>query len=184
MSHHMKDPEQQMAYWLTLQKQCFNPQLAEHQFNELRAALRDALHELQEGKKQTTLPFLTSLAVFLSRSFYVLNAQGDDLVVIRTGVDFCNGEEVVLMASQESSGMIYVHDDAHSINIMREAADTDIETPRIADKLTKMAALHGSHYDPVTHQISVRSQRSTAVDQVKRLTRAVQHIAETNALDL
>ncbi|MEB8535512.1 hypothetical protein OW565_04910 [Acidithiobacillus ferriphilus] len=88
------------------------------------------------------------------------------------------------MASQESSGMIYVHDNAHGISIMLEDADTDIETPRIADKLTKMVGLHGSHYDPATHQISVRTQRSTAVDQVKRLTRAVQHIAETNALDL
>jgi hypothetical protein len=46
----MMDSEQQMAYWLTLQKQCFNPQLAEHQFVELRAALHDALHELQDTR--------------------------------------------------------------------------------------------------------------------------------------
>ncbi|MEB8535511.1 hypothetical protein [Acidithiobacillus ferriphilus] len=52
----MKDPEQQMAYWLTLQKQCFNPQLAEHQFNELRAALRDARQELQEEKNGRSCP--------------------------------------------------------------------------------------------------------------------------------
>jgi hypothetical protein len=184
MSHHMKDPEQQMAYWLTLQKQCFNPQLAEHQFNELRAALRDAQQELQEEKKRTTILSPASLLEFLSGSFYVLNPRGDNLLVIRPIASYCNGEEVVLMASQESSGMIYVHDNAHGISIMLEDTDRDIDTPRIADKLTKMVALHGSHYDPATHQISVRTQRSTAVDQVKRLTRAVQHIAETNALDL
>ena len=183
MSHHMKDPEQQMAYWLTLQKQCFNPQLAEHQFNELRAALRDARQELQEEKKRTLLS-TGSLLEFLSGFFYVLNPRGDNLLVIRPIASCCNGEEVVLMASQESSGMIYVHDNAHGISIMLEDADMDIETPRIADKLTKMVALHGSHYDPATHQISVRTQRATAIDQVKRLTRAVQHIAETNALDL
>ncbi|MBU2850729.1 MULTISPECIES: hypothetical protein [Acidithiobacillus] len=189
MSNHMMDPEQRMAYWLTLQKQRFNPQMAEHQFDELRAALRDALQEMQEEKKQqTTIPFPTSLAAFLTRSFYVLNARGDGLVVIRTGVNYCNssdGEEVVIMASKESSGMIYFHDDARSIHIMLEdAADTDIERPRISEKLTRMAALHGSHYDPVTHQISVRSQQSTAVDKVHRLIKAAQHIAETNVLDL
>ena len=184
MSNHMMNPEQRIAYWRTLQKQRFNPQMAEHQFDELQAALRDALHELQEEKTpQTPLPFPTSLAAFLSRFFYVLNPNGDDHVLIRTGEFFCNGEEMLLMASKESSGMIYVHDDAHSIDIMRDA-NTDIDAPRISDKLTVMAALHGSHYDPVTRQISIRSQRSTAEDKVKRLIKAAQHIAETNAFGL
>jgi hypothetical protein len=185
MSNHVMDPEQQMAYWLTLQKQCFNPQLAEHQFDELRAALRDALHELQEEKKQTIipLPLPVSLSEILARHFYVLNPDGGDRVLIRTGELFCNGDDVMLMASKESSGMIYVHDDAHSIEIM-QGANMDIDAPRISDKLTAMAALHGSHYDPVTHQISVRSQRSTAEEKVKRLIKAAQHIAETSAFEL
>lgn len=46
----MMDPEQRLAYWYTLQKQRFNPQLAEHQFDEFRAALRDALQELQDTR--------------------------------------------------------------------------------------------------------------------------------------
>ena len=186
MGNHMMDHEQQMAYWLTLQKQRFNPQMAEHQFDELRAALRDALQELQEEKKQTTIiPFPTSLLELLSRSFYVLDTQKNGIMLIRTGATYCDGQELLLMASQDPDGMIYVHDAAHSIEVMREGAvDTDIERPRIADKLTRLAALHGAHYDPATHQISVRSQRSTALDKVQRLIKAAEHIAETNVLDL
>jgi hypothetical protein len=131
-------------------------------------------------KHTTVVPFPASLSEFLARSFYVLNAQGDDLVVVRTGLDYYNGEEVMLMASKESNGMIYFHDDARSVDIMREGDNTDIETPKFADQLSRMAALHGSHYDPVSHQISVRTHRSTVADKVQRLIKAAQHIAETN----
>ncbi len=131
-------------------------------------------------KNRIVVPFPTSLSEFLSRSFYVLNAQGDDLVVVRTGVDYCNGEEVVLMASKEPNGMIYFHDDARSISIMREGDSTDIETPRFTDQLCRIAALHGSYYDSVSHQISMRTHRSTVADKVQRLIKAAQHIAEIN----
>ena len=46
----MMDSERRLAYWHALQQQRFNPQLAEHQFDELRAALRDALQVLQDTR--------------------------------------------------------------------------------------------------------------------------------------
>lgn len=81
----MMDPEQRMAYWRTLQKQRFNPQLAEHQFDELQAALHDALHELQDTCHR--IARLAREAGVMPGDLTAIEQVGDTTTVTVTGTE-------------------------------------------------------------------------------------------------